>query len=123
MSSSSRVVGATGRENRRDKRRSFDISAVLNNQPVIISDFSLGGVSIAGFEIPQKDRPTLRVGDHALLTLFQADGEVAETFDVEIVRAIGPDGHFGLEFHDLDDAQYRVVETLVMRPQKFAKKK
>ena len=83
MSSSSRVVGATGRENRRDKRRSFDISAVLNNQPVIISDFSLGGVSIAGFEIPQKDRPTLRVGDHALLTLFQADGEVAETFDVE----------------------------------------
>ena len=113
-----RVVGRTIKEHRRDKRRTYEISAVLNGTNVLVTDLSLGGAAATPEDAFSESLSRLREGDMAHLRLPR-DGAHSQTFPVEIARSAGLDGRVGLRFKTLDDSQYKLVEQLVLRPSKI----
>jgi hypothetical protein len=104
-------VTVTRKERRRDRRRSMEIEAALDGQPVRLADLSASGFGVA-IDATDKTFPHFRVGMRTYLEL-KADGVEALKLVVEIVREMGENGVVGGAFVKLSDKDYNVIESLL----------
>lgn len=99
-------------ERRRDRRRQIRVEAHLNGERVKVVDISAAGVG--GFlAVHFAGDFASSIGMPARLTLKTPSGTEQE-FTVELIRATEGAGLFGARFLGLDDAQYSMVEKLLL---------
>ena len=84
----------------------------LEGHMVAIIDISFGGLAGA-VEFLGKSGWLPEAGSEMGLELAP-NSDKARTFAVEIIRVDPVDGQFGARFLGLDDAQYRIIERLMM---------
>ena len=84
----------------------------LEGHAVAIVDISFGGLAGA-VEVLGKSSWLPEIGSEMELELVPNSDET-RTFAIEIIRVDPVDGQFGARFLGINDAQYRVIERLIM---------
>ena len=107
-----KVIEVGLEERRRDRRRPIMLEGRLEGHTIAIVDISFGGLAGAA-ELLGKSSWLPEAGREMELELAPNSGK-ARTFTIEIIRVDPVDGQFGARFLGLDDAQYRVIERLMM---------
>ena len=106
-----RVVAVKRQERRRDRRRPVVIQSALGSWNALVTDISSGGIGGA-IDISQGEDVSLEIGQRIQLVMPDtAQGSL--TFTLEVTRAPQADLRFGARFVDIDEAQYRLIESYV----------
>lgn len=108
----SRNITVKGKNRRRDRRHSLDLSAQFDGQPVTLVDLSIAGFGAAA-DATGTLPANLTTGRVADLVITLKDGRQVR-LSVIIERSLASDGTFGGRFVNLSDENYRIVEALLM---------
>lgn len=99
------------KERRRDRRRQLQIEALLEGQPVQLTDLSAAGFG-AAIDATDHQPRDFRVGQRLHLELQLPDGEWL-SLPVEVTRPMGENGVVGGVFGQLTDSAYNAIESLL----------
>jgi hypothetical protein len=109
---STRVIGYTNGDRRRDRRREIVIEAMLDDQPIHILDIGLSGFGADGAKQVTKDLIWPEVEQLAELRFTDYRGRDVLIL-VNITNVEVEDGKFGGEFYELPGNAFDVLQDIV----------
>ncbi len=108
-----RIVGYTRGEQRRDRRRETLVRGYIDGISVRLRNISHSGLDVE-IEDADTDLAKWAVGQTCTVCLESADTDIA-ALDLRIARINLDDGELAGNFESVSDAQYELIEQLVLR--------